>query len=205
MNPPTVCVHISIRGAWEVALPDAGGRVTCETLEEASRVAYGLAAGRRPCELIVRDAYHRVLQRQLIIRRNRPGFERDPRTTGEPMSQTHTTPSARPQAVAALQRANRVRRVRSELKARIARGQLSAAEVVLTCPPELTSMAIAKLLVSQPGWGDARVRAFLAEVGVRADKSVGSLTERQSRAIASLLTRASRSGPPPRRTFRSGR
>jgi ribosomal protein S13 len=55
-------------------------------------------------------------------------------------------------------------------------------------------MPIAKLLVSQPRWGDARARAFLAEVGVREDKSIGSLSERQSRAIASLLTRASGSG-----------
>ena len=66
MNPTTVRVDISVRGAWEIELPDRGGRVRCETLEEASRVAYRYAAERRPCELIVRDAYHRVVQRELI-------------------------------------------------------------------------------------------------------------------------------------------
>jgi hypothetical protein len=66
MNPRTVRVDISVRGAWEVALSDRDDRVTCETLEEASRVAYRCAADRRPCELIVCDAYHRVLQRELI-------------------------------------------------------------------------------------------------------------------------------------------
>ena len=71
MNPTTVRVDISVRGAWEVALPDRRERVTCETLEEASRVAYRCATDRRPCELIIRDAYHRVLQRQLIMRRDR--------------------------------------------------------------------------------------------------------------------------------------
>jgi hypothetical protein len=40
----------------------------CQTLGEASRVAYGCAADRRPCELIVRDAYHRVLEHELIGR-----------------------------------------------------------------------------------------------------------------------------------------
>ena len=66
MNPTTVRVDISARGAWEVALSDRGDHVRCETLEEASRVAYGFAMDQRPCELIVCDAYHRVLQRELI-------------------------------------------------------------------------------------------------------------------------------------------
>ena len=66
MNPSTVRVDISIRGAWEVALPDRGDRVRCETLEQASRVAYRCAAERPPCELIVCDAYHRVVQRELF-------------------------------------------------------------------------------------------------------------------------------------------
>lgn len=71
MNPTTVRVDISVQGAWEVALPDRRERVRCESLEEASRVAYQCAGDRRPCELIIRDAYHRVLQRQMIMRRDR--------------------------------------------------------------------------------------------------------------------------------------
>ena len=66
MNPTTVRVDINRRGAWEVALSDRPDRVTCETLEEASRVAYRCAADRQPCELIVCDAYHRVLQHELV-------------------------------------------------------------------------------------------------------------------------------------------
>ena len=77
MNPATVRVDINGRGGWDVALPDRGDRVTCETLEEASRVAYRCAADRQPCELIVCDAYHRVVRRELIKsgasrRRQRP-------------------------------------------------------------------------------------------------------------------------------------
>ena len=66
MNLTTVRVDFSVRGAWEVALSDLGERVTCETLEEASRVAYRCAADRRPSELIVCDAYHRVVHHELI-------------------------------------------------------------------------------------------------------------------------------------------
>jgi hypothetical protein len=97
------------------------------------------------------------------------------------------TAAACPQPVRALQLANRVRRARSELKARIADGQLSAAEVVLTCPSEVASMPVAQLLTSQRGWGDVRSRALLAQVAVREDKSIGSLTDRQRQAVASLL------------------
>jgi hypothetical protein len=81
MRPTTVRVDISIRGAWEVALSDRGDRVTCETFEEASRVAYRCAADRRPCELIVCDAYHRVVQRELIKQRREP---RAPGSTATP-------------------------------------------------------------------------------------------------------------------------
>ncbi len=66
MNLTTVRVDISVRGAWEVARSDRGERVTCETLEEASRVAYRCAADRSPSQLIVCDAYHRVVRRELI-------------------------------------------------------------------------------------------------------------------------------------------
>jgi hypothetical protein len=34
---------------------------TCETLDEARRVAYRQAAECLPCELVVHDAYHRVI------------------------------------------------------------------------------------------------------------------------------------------------
>jgi len=91
----------------------------------------------------------------------------------------------------ALQLANQVRRARSDLKSRIADEQLSAAKVILACPSELAGMPIAQLLASQRGWGEARSRAFLAQVGVREDKSIGSLTERQRRAVAALLTQQS--------------
>lgn len=66
MSPQRVCVDHNSRGEWELAMPDDAGRVTCETLDEARRVAYLWAARRQPCELIIRDAYHRVLDRELI-------------------------------------------------------------------------------------------------------------------------------------------
>jgi hypothetical protein len=69
----TVLVDTNERGAWEIALPDQRARLTCETLDAARREAYRCATERRPCELIVRDAYHRVLSRELV---HGPGAER---------------------------------------------------------------------------------------------------------------------------------
>jgi len=111
-----------------------------------------------------------------------------PNESGEVMS--NPTTAVCPQHVRALQLANRVRRARTELKSQIADGRLPAAEVILTCPSEIASMRIVQLLASQQGWGEVRSRAFLAQVAVREDKPIGSLTERQQHVVASLLTRA---------------
>lgn len=61
-----VRVDLNARGAWEITLSDERMRVTCPTLDAARHAAYECAAERRPCELIVRDAYHRVLYRELV-------------------------------------------------------------------------------------------------------------------------------------------
>lgn len=66
MNPIAVRVDLNRHGAWEVALPDERERIVCGTLEDARRVGFLCAADRRPCELIVCDAYHRVLHRELV-------------------------------------------------------------------------------------------------------------------------------------------
>src|SRR4029077_2376045 len=108
----------------------------------------------------------------------------EPREAMTEMSSPVTTP----QRVRALELANRVRHARAELKARGADGRVAAAQVILTCPHDVAGMPIAQLLASQRGWGVVRSRAFLARVALREDKSIGSLTERQRLAIASLLT-----------------
>jgi hypothetical protein len=97
------------------------------------------------------------------------------------------TTSPGPQHLRALERANRVRLARAELKRRIAEGELSAAEVILTSPWEATSMEIGDVLMSQRRWGSTRCRKFLAMFQISETKPVGSLTERQRRALAAQL------------------
>jgi hypothetical protein len=62
----TVRVDLNHGGDWEIELSDQDSIVTCGTFEDAKRVAYLCATHRQPCELIVCDAYHRVLHHELI-------------------------------------------------------------------------------------------------------------------------------------------
>jgi hypothetical protein len=62
-----VRVERDARGRWLVALPDRD-RIVCETLDDARREGYVSAVRARPCELIVHDAYHRLLSRELVTR-----------------------------------------------------------------------------------------------------------------------------------------
>lgn len=102
------------------------------------------------------------------------------------MMQTATIPPG-PQRLRALERANEVRLGRAELKRRIADGELSAAEVILVCPPEACSWSVADLLMSQRRWGSTRCRKFLSHNQVTETKPVGALTERQRSMLAAQL------------------
>jgi hypothetical protein len=94
----------------------------------------------------------------------------------------------RPQHVRALKRANEVRQARARIKRRIASGDLTAAEVILSHPWELESMGIAEVLLSQRHWGSRRCDEFLVRLSLPEHKSIGSMTERQRIAVAALLT-----------------
>lgn len=92
-----------------------------------------------------------------------------------------------PQHLRALARANEVRLARAELKRQVADGEISAADVILECPWEAASMPVADLLTSQRRWGTTRCRKVLQSVPMSENKTVGSMTERQRRALALLL------------------
>jgi hypothetical protein len=93
------------------------------------------------------------------------------------------SPPRAPQNMEALAKANRVRLARAALKHRVADGKTTVAEVVLTCPWEAESMTIAELLMCQYRWGRTRMRRFLASLPMSEVKTIGSMTDRQRRAI----------------------
>jgi hypothetical protein len=95
---------------------------------------------------------------------------------------------AEQQHLRALEYANRVRLARARMKRKIAAGELSAADVVLTCPWQAHSMSVSGLLMSQKRWGRTRCRRLLVSLGVPENKQIGTLTERQRLALAAVLT-----------------
>jgi hypothetical protein len=103
------------------------------------------------------------------------------------MNATATVAPAGPQYMRALERANKVRLARAELKRRVAIGEVEVADVILECPWEADSMAVADLLMSQRRWGQTRCRKFLSQIPMSEKKTVGSMTERQRRTLAALL------------------
>ena len=93
-----------------------------------------------------------------------------------------------PQHLQALQRANAVRLARAELKRRVADGDISAAEVILCSPWEADSMTVSDLLTSQRRWGSTRCRKLLQYLSIPENKTIGSMTDRQRRVLAALLS-----------------
>lgn len=98
-----------------------------------------------------------------------------------------TSSAPAPAHMIALQRANAVRLARADLKRSIADGRTTVGTVILECPWEAASMTIAELLLSQRRWGATRTSKFLADSGIKETKTVGSMNDRQRRALVAIL------------------
>jgi len=106
------------------------------------------------------------------------------------MNATATMAPAGPQYMRALERANKVRLARADLKRRVATGDVDVAEVIMQCPWQAESMTVADLLMSQRRWGESRCRKFLAMVPMSETKTIGSMTDRQRHTLARMLASA---------------
>src|SRR3954449_9845406 len=61
-------------------------------------------------------------------------------------------------------------------------------EASRSSPWEAESMTVSDLLTSQKRWGSTRCRKFLQCVLIPENKTIGSMTERQRRALAGMLS-----------------
>jgi hypothetical protein len=102
----------------------------------------------------------------------------------------HAQIPAAPQRLRALEQANQIRLARAELKRRVTEGDMSAAEVILTCPDAAQRWTVSELLMAQRRWGATRCRKFLERNGVSEIKPIGALTDRQRRLLATQLQAA---------------
>jgi hypothetical protein len=69
-------------------------------------------------------------------------------------------------------------------------GKIDVAEVIVYCPWEANGMAVSDLLMSQRRWGETRCHKLLARLPVSEQKTVGSMTDRQSPSQLNLTVMA---------------
>jgi hypothetical protein len=79
----------------------------------------------------------------------------------------------------ALAKANRVRFARAALRADLASGKTTVADVMAAMPPEAVTMSVYSLLVAQHRWGRQRAVRVLKAMHVGEQRPLGDLTERQ--------------------------
>ena len=103
------------------------------------------------------------------------------------MGNSATVGAGQQQHLRALEYANRVRLARARMKRKVAAGELSAADVVVSCPWEAHTMSVSDLLMSQKRWGRARCRRLLLSLGIPENKQIGTLTERQRLGLSAVL------------------
>ena len=116
------------------------------------------------------------------------------------MNATATLAPAGPQYMRALERANKVRLARAELKRRIATGELEVAEVILECPWEAAEHGGRGPADEPTPLGrEPLPQVARAAADVRRPRRVGSMTDRQRRTLAA----ACREQSPPRARWRS--
>ncbi len=66
MSTRTIRADLNRHGAWEITLPVQLDPINCKSLDEARHAACRFAAHWHPCEVVMFDAYHRVVHRKLI-------------------------------------------------------------------------------------------------------------------------------------------
>ena len=94
--------------------------------------------------------------------------------------------------IAALRQANDVRLARADMKRRIARRELTAAEILLKPSSETETWRLESMLISQPNWGPDRTRRFLRAHRLAERTRIGALTEASRIELATDLSRGRR-------------
>jgi hypothetical protein len=87
--------------------------------------------------------------------------------------------------MSALEIANRTRMEKSRLKTRINLGELEVSDAIWQA--DFPNMTMGELLGAQHRWGYQKVRRLCHAAGVTETKRIGTLTDRQRKAICDLL------------------
>jgi hypothetical protein len=111
-----------------------------------------------------------------------------------PVSESFSKPLAAPerslvQRMEALQRANRIRSQRAQLKRDLKAGRQSIGELLLNPPEWLQTAKVFDLLLAVPKYGRVKVNKILSQCRISPSKTLGGLSERQRNELVALMRR----------------
>jgi len=89
----------------------------------------------------------------------------------------------------ALERANRIRTARAQLKRDLKAGKVSIHKLLLQPPAYLETAKVFDMLLAVPKYGRVKANKVLVQCRISPSKTIGGLSERQRTELVSMLRR----------------
>jgi hypothetical protein len=91
------------------------------------------------------------------------------------------------QRLAALEKANRVRTIRAQLKKDLKAGRVNVIDILEQPTDDVDTMKVFDLLFAVPKFGRVKVNKLLVQCRISPSKTVGGMSQRQRTEIVDLL------------------
>jgi len=89
----------------------------------------------------------------------------------------------------ALERANKIRTARAQLKRDLKGGKVSIQQLLLKPPSYLETAKVFDMLLAVPKYGRVKANKVLVQCRISPSKTIGGLSERQRTELVSMLRR----------------
>jgi hypothetical protein len=89
----------------------------------------------------------------------------------------------------ALERANKIRTARAQLKRDLKAGKVSIHQLLLQPPAYLETAKVFDMLLAVPKYGRVKANKVLVQCRISPSKTIGGLSERQRTELVSMLRR----------------
>lgn len=105
------------------------------------------------------------------------------------MNESHVPERSLQQRMNALERANKVRTYRADLKRDIKAGRKDVVGVLRDLPEQIETMKLFDLMLAVPKFGRTKVNRIFVQCRISPSKTVGGISERQLGEVISYLRR----------------
>lgn len=112
-----------------------------------------------------------------------------PPATNTPIKPTGAPERSLNQRMDALERANRIRTARAQLKRDLKAGKVSIHQLLLKPPAYLETAKVFDMLLAVPKYGRVKANKVLVQCRISPSKTIGGLSERQRTELVSMLRR----------------